>query len=204
MRVKTWLTCVQMQLALGLSGTLLLSGCGSMPFYVGRNPTIFPPRVVMEDGDYAAFMAENHQTLEACEGKTSCAVALFNLGFAYAYPKSPYHDPAKAQGYLEELVEVYPQTAWAFQGQAWLALVKQTLALQAARNQLQAVLLAQAAAISDLEGRLQRWREIDLRIDRIQAALRAQKATIRSLEGRLQRSREIDLRIDQKERELLR
>ena len=166
MRVRKLLSCVQTQLALALSGALLLAGCVAMPFHFGRNPQTFPPRVVMEDGDYARFIDENHQTLEACEGKTTCAVALFNLGFAHAYPKSPYHDPAKAQGYLEELVDVYPQTAWALQGQAWLALVKQTLALQAARNQLQAVLRAQAAVISDLEGRLQRSREIDLRIDK--------------------------------------
>jgi len=189
---------------LTLIGTFLLAGCASMPFHFGQNSPNFPPQVVMENGDYAGFIAENHQALEACESTTTCAMALFSLGFAHAYPPSPYHDPARAQKYLAELVEVYPQTAWALQGRAWLALVEQTLALEAARRQLQAALRAQQATIRNLEGRLQRSREIDLRIDRIQAVLRAQQASIRNLEGRLQRSREIDLRIDQKERELLR
>jgi hypothetical protein len=166
MRVNKTLICVQTQLALALIGMLLLAGCASMPFHFGRNPHNFPPQAVMEDGNYARFVDENHQTLKSCEGKTTCAIALFNLGFAHAYPQSPYHDPTKALVYLTELVEVYPQTTWAFQGRAWITLVKQTLALEAARDQLQAALRAQKATIRNLEGRLQRSREIDLRIDR--------------------------------------
>lgn len=204
MRVNKTLIWIQTQLALPLIGTLLLAGCASMPFYFGRSPQNFPPQAVMEHGDYAGFIAENRQSLKGCKGKTTCAIALFNLGFAHAYPQSPYYDPAKAQKYLAELIDNYPQTPWAFQGQAWLALVNQTLTLEAARNQLQATLRAQATSIRNLERELKRSRDIDLRIDRIQAALRAQAATIRNLEGRLKRSRDIDLRIDQKERELLR
>ena len=190
MRVRKTLTRVHTQLALALIATLFLASCASMPFRFGRNPHNFPPQAVMEHGNYAKFVAENRQTLEGCEGKTTCAVALFNLGFAHAYPQSPYHDPAKALAYLTKLVEDYPQTPWAFRGRAWITLVNQTLTLEAARNQLQAALRAQKAT--------------EAVCDQLQAALRAQKTTIRSLEGRLKRSRDIDLRIDQKERELLR
>ena len=49
----------------------------------------------MEDGNYARFLAENRQRLEHVGG-AGCEVALFNLGFAHAYPPSPYHDPSKA------------------------------------------------------------------------------------------------------------
>lgn len=190
MRVRKTLASVQMQLALALIGTLCLAGCTSMPFHLGRNPYRYPPQAVMEHGDYARFIADNRQTLAGCEDKTTCAIALFNLGFAHAYPQSPYHDPAKALVHLTELVKNYPQTPWAFQGRAWISLVNQTLALEAARDRLQAALRAQKAT--------------EAAYNQLQAALRAQKATIRNLEGRLQRSRDIDLRIDQKERELLR
>jgi HAMP domain-containing protein len=156
----------------------------------GRHPHNFPPQAVMEHGDYARFVAENRQILEGCDGKAAaCAIALFNLGFAYAYPQSPYHDPAKALVYLTKLAEDYPQTPWAFGGRAWITLVNQTLTLKAARHQLQAALRAQKAT--------------EAACDQLQATLRAQKTTIRNLEGRLKRSRDIDLRIDQKERELL-
>lgn len=204
MRGRETLSGVQAQLALALIGTLFLVGCAALPFHFGREPDDFPPRTVIEHGDYAKFVADNHRTLKACDGKTTCAIALFNLGFAHAYPPSPYHDPARALVYLTKLVEDFPQTPWAIQGRAWMVLVKQTLDLEAARHQLQDALHAQAATIRSLEERLKHSQEIDLRIDRIQAALREQKATIRNLEGRLKRSREIDLRIDQKERELLR
>ena len=194
MRIRQTPICIHTQLALILIGTLFLASCASMPSHLGRNRYNFPPQTVMEHGDYAKFVAENQQIFEGCEDKMTCAIALFNLGFAHAYPQSPYHDPSKALLYLAELVEAYPQTPWAFQARTWITLVNQTLALEEARNQLQAALRAQEATIRNLEARR----------NQLQATLRAQETTIRNLEARLKRSRDIDLWIDQKERKLLR
>ena len=53
--------------------------------------------------NYRGFLAENQRHLSTCGGWTECDVILFNLGFVYAYPQSPYRDPQKARQYLREL-----------------------------------------------------------------------------------------------------
>lgn len=127
---------------------------------------VFPPQVAMEHGDYARFAAENHQVLEWCEEPAGCAVALFNLGFVHAYPRSPYYDPAKALQYFDTLLTRYPQTPWAFQGQAWTTLIHEKLALEETRRRLQTDLRTQEATIRSLQGRLKRFRDIDLQMDK--------------------------------------
>lgn len=134
----------------------------------------------MESGDYAKFLAENEKRLERCGGETGCDGALFNLGFAHAYSRSPYRDPAKALQYFGELLKKYPQSPWAFQGQAWIALINENLTLENENLTLE-------------ETRRQ-----------LQADLRTREATIRNLRVRLNRSRDIDIEMEKKERELLR
>lgn len=146
----------------------LLIGCSrsfSRPGVVVSVP-IFPPQRVMEDGDYAKFLAENEQALQHCENAARCEVALFNLGFVYAYALSPYRNAATALRYFHELVKKYPRSPWAFQGQAWIALINESLALEKSREQLQADLRTREATIRTLRERLNRSREIDLEIEK--------------------------------------
>jgi hypothetical protein len=93
-------------------------------------------------------------------------VALFNLGFVYAYPPSPYYDPGKALQYLDDLIKKYPQTPWAFQGQAWRALLTANLASEEKRRRLQTDLRSKDATIRTLRTQLGRSREIDMEIDK--------------------------------------
>jgi hypothetical protein len=120
----------------------------------------------MEHGNYARFAAENRQAWEQCKGGAECAVALFNLGFVYAYPKSPYYDPTAALWYFGELCQKYPQTPWAFQGQAWMAFLNERLALEDMRRRLQAELRTREVTIRSLQERLKRARDIDLQLEK--------------------------------------
>src|SRR5215831_17976471 len=152
-------------LGLGLGGILMLAGCASSPpFDTSRGA--FPPQQVMEDGNYARFLAENSQLLERCQGGTGCEMALFNLGFVHAYPPSPYHDPSKALQYFDDLIKKYPQTPWAFEGRAWRALLTANLASEEKRRRLQADLRSKASTIRVLRTQLGRSREIDMEIDK--------------------------------------
>jgi len=53
------------------------------------------------------FLAENRQALLECNSETHCDIALFNLGFIYAYSKSPHFNQPKGLGYFEELIQLY-------------------------------------------------------------------------------------------------
>jgi len=154
------------QLLLLLLGILALAGCASPPTPVVQPAPLFPPQVVMERGDYRTFHTDNLQALEQCNGAAGCAPALFNLGFVHAYPPSPYHDPSKALRYFDQLTKKYPQTSWAYQGRAWIALLTKTLTLEDTRRRLQADIRTRDVTIQNLRGRLERSREIDVEIDK--------------------------------------
>ena len=148
-----------------LSAVLMLAGCASTPSF-DKSHSAFPPQQVMEDGNYARFLAENRQLLERCQGGTGCEVALFNLGFVHAYPPSPYHDPNKALQYFDDLIKKHPQTSWAFAGRAWRALLTTNLASEEKRRRLQADLRSRDSTIRTLRTQLGRSREIDMEIDK--------------------------------------
>ena len=174
-------------LALALLLPLGLVSCTSKLVLRDRQQPLFPPQDVMEHGNYARFVAENQQTLEQCAEATACATALFNLGFVYAYPRSPSYDPTKALQHLDALHTRYPQTPLDMQGQIWLAFIHDKLTLEETQRRLQ-------ADLHTLQGNLHT----------LQGNLRTREATIRSLQERLKRARDIDLQIEKKERELLR
>ena len=152
-------------LGLVLGGILMLDGCVSRP-PPDQSRDTFPPQQVMEDGNYARFLAENRQRLEHCGGGAGCEVTLFNLGFVHAYPPSPYYDPSKALQYFDDLIKKYPQTPWAFEGRAWRALLTANLASEEKRRRLQTDLRSKDATIRVLRTQLGRSREIDMEIDK--------------------------------------
>jgi hypothetical protein len=166
---------------------LFLTGCASSPASLFRSRAAFPPQRVIENGDYRGFLIENERNLSACGGGTECDVALFNLGFVYAYPQSPYRDPQKARQYLHELHSRFPQSPWTSQGQVLLAFVNEQVSLEEAQRRLR----NEQVSLEEAQRQLR-------------ADLRSRNATIRKLRGQINRSREIDIEIDNKERELLR
>ena len=146
---------------------LLLAGCArTRPPVSPPASLMFPPQRVMENGNYAEFFAENERKLQTCGAEQGCDVVLFNLGFAYAYPQSPYRDLTKALQHFGELRTRYPQSSLAVQGQAWMALIGEYLALEESQRKLQADLRSREAAIRTLRERLNRSRDIDIEMQK--------------------------------------
>lgn len=149
---------------------LSISGCGSLfPKAVVPKPEqvpIFPPQATMESGDYQGFLGQNEEVLKSCgETNKECEVALFNLGFLYAYSKSPYYNPQKAISYFEKLTREYPGTALAFQTEAWLDSLRKGLTSQEGQHRLQKKVKSKDAAINQLQKQIERSREIDQQMD---------------------------------------
>ena len=162
--------CSRLRASMGvvLSLPLLLVGCARshlLPVQLPP-PPIFPPQRVMENSNYAEFLAENERALQRCAGGTGCDVVLFNLGFTCAYSQSPYHNPAKAVQYFSELTKKYPQSPWAFQGRAWTALLNENLSLEEKQRQLQGNLRSIETAVRNLREQLNRSRDIDVEMEK--------------------------------------
>lgn len=146
--------------------SLCLTACASSPTSLFRSQPAFPPQRAMENGDFRSFLVENQRNLSACGGWTECDVTLFNLGFVYAYPHSPYRDPQKARKYLRELHSRFPQSPWTSQGQVLLAFMNEQVSLEEAQRRLRGDLRTRDAAIRKLQGQLNRSREIDIEIEK--------------------------------------
>lgn len=145
-----------------------ICGCAPAPVVVLPTPPpllVFPPQKVMESGDYAGFLAENQQALQECTSESHCDIALFNLGFSYAYSKSPYYNQAKGLGYFEELIQLYPESPWAFEARAWIDIMKKSATSEDKRRRLQGQIKSKDAAITDLKEQIKRSREIDIKIE---------------------------------------
>lgn len=154
-----------------LAATLLLlsvCGCTRAPVVIPPLPPplpAFPPQKAMESGDYAGFLAENQKALDECGGQNLCEVPLFNLGFIYAYPRSPFYDPGKGLPYFEELIQKHPQSPWAFQATAWIDIMKKNITSEDKRRRLQGEVKSKDAAINELKEQIKRSREVDLKIE---------------------------------------
>ena len=146
--------------------SLCLNGCTSLSSSLFQSQPDFPPQKVIENGDYRSFLGENQRQLSTCGGRAECDVILFNLGFVYAYPQSPYRDPQKARRYLHELQKRYPQSPWTLQGRVLLAFLNEHRGLEEAYRQLRSDLRSRDAALRKLRGQLDRSREIDIEIEK--------------------------------------
>jgi hypothetical protein len=161
----------QKQLLL-VCGFLLSCSRTAPPVVIQPMLPVFPPQKVMETGRYDEFLKENEKIMQGCQGGGSgCDVALFNLGFVYAYAESPHRDVAKAMPYFEQLITLYPQSPWAFQGKAWQAFLAESLAAGENRRKLEADLRDREETIHVLRARLSQSRDIDIEIEKKQREL---------------------------------
>ena len=90
-------------------------------------------------------------------------MTLLNLGFVYAYPSSPYHDPQKARHYLDELQIEYPRTLTS----AWATVVgfdDRAASAEEFQRRLRTELRHRDAMIRKLREQLNRSREIDIEV----------------------------------------
>lgn len=197
----------------------LLAGCApeaKQPIQqVAPQPELFPPQAVMQSGNYAAFLAENSETLKSCDNPEKCTIALFNLSFLYSYAKSPYYDPLVGLKYIEDLIKGAPDSVWTYQARVWRdgiyrsmkkkpkkrpahedskdSKAKETFEPQVPEPQLDDLAKVEPTQESDLETYRQALEE----------KIKAQQETINKLNRQLERSREIDIEMEKKERGLL-
>jgi hypothetical protein len=177
---------------------LVMAGCSSPPLNHDKQVPqvvlpIFPPQEVMQGGDYAAFLEKNQAVLKECQDDAQCAMALFNIGFVYAYPQSPHYHQARGQKVFEELIQKYPQSPWALEAKAWTELVKKSIVSETNRNRLKGKIKSKESTIKELQKQIEQAREMDTEIDRRE----------KELQKMIERSRQIDMEMDRKERELL-
>ena len=208
-----------------LLALLTFAGCASTASRVDVVPVkivepVFPPHEVMETHLYSAFLVENQEALLQCSDESRCAVSLFNLGFVYLYPKSPYYNHQKGMYYFNTLIEKYPDHSFASLARIWTDLINRCIAAENLKVQLRGKLKSREVTIKELQRKVEEKTEqveekreeyrleqleqktesadgskdIEAEIDRVE----------REIRKKLDQSRAIDVEIERKERELVR
>lgn len=119
---------------------------------------------------------------------------MFNLGFLYSYPKSPYWNQDKGLQYFDELAKKHPKSAWAFQARAWSDIMRAGIALDKKRQSLKKELKSKDQALE---------KELKSKDEAIEKELKSKDDAITTLQEQIKRSREIDMEVERRERELL-
>ncbi len=182
---------------------VLIAGC--VPSHVkpvseAPRPSVFPPRAVLESGDYKTFFTENSAVLKACPEPAKCSVALFNLCFLYAYPKSPYYDPSRALRYISDLVAGAPGTPWAAEAGVWRELIVREMKEKNLRRAMaRRKLKSKEADLQDKAAMAKDW-QVDRQI--LEDEIRSKDEIIGELTRQLKGSRKIDIEMEKKERGL--
>jgi len=204
--------------ALALLLLISITGCASSgadkPVQTTVKPVpLFPPQSVLQNGDYAAFRAENEAALQACGEPEKCALALFNLSFVYCYSKSPYYNPSRGLLYLEDLMKGAPDSPWAYHARVWTDLLKKGMKVEsrkrpAREDTRQKEMAAGEAARPEQQENRQPEAQQDTGQDtadrqRLEEEIRSKDETIKELNRQIQRAHQIDIEIEKKERGLL-
>jgi hypothetical protein len=174
---------------------------------------MFPPHEAMKNGTYSALLAENQKVALECSDESFCSIALFNLGFVYSYPISPYFNQAKGLYYFEALIKSYPQNPLASEAKAWKELIKKCILTETTKHRLKGELKSKDAAIKELQKQVTQPKEATLKELTEQGAATKEAPTReedsetdrmeKDIRKKLEQSQAIDAEIDRKERELL-
>jgi len=170
---------------------------------------VFPPHETMQNGTYNTLLAENQKVALECSDESLCAIALFNLGFVYSYPQSPYYNQAKGLYYFEALIKSYPQNPLASEAKAWRELIKKCILTETSKHRLKGELKSKDAAIRELQKQVSQPKETTVKDHAEQGASTKEEDSETDrmesdIKKKLERSQAIDAEIDRKERQLLR
>jgi len=140
-------------------------------------------------GDWAAAAAVYERSL-ATGGDRAAELALLRLGLAYAAPSSPVHDPARARGWLAQLVARYPDGRHREAAEVLLQLVAafEVAAERAERLQAEQADLAGRMAASESELEVARTS-----LARVRGELADAEEAVRRLRATLEEVKRIDL-----------
>ncbi|MCU0573265.1 MAG: hypothetical protein MUC41_09755 [Syntrophobacteraceae bacterium] len=208
-----------------LLALLAFAGCASTASRVDAPSVkivepVFPPHEVMESQLYSAFLVKNQEALLQCSEEARCAVSLFNLGFVYLYPRSPYYNHQKGIYYFKTLIEQYPHHSFASLAKIWTDLINRCIAAENLKVQLTGKLKSREVTIKELQKKVEEKTEQveekreEYRLEQLEQKTESMESS-KDVEAQIDRvekeilkkldqSRAIDVEIERKERELVR
>lgn len=116
----------------------------------------------METGDYSEFVEENELRLQNCATIEGCDLALFNLGFVYAYTLNPHRNLTKASMYFDDLRRRYPNSPYASAAKMWRLLILERLALEEDLRKVRVQLRERDEAIRVLHEQIEQAKALDI------------------------------------------
>ena len=176
---------------------LVVSACTTLR--EPEKPPEKPPDLLVAErslarGEYDNVINESQQVL-AREGSGSQEEsALFTLGLVYAQPANPRRDSATAIDFFTRLIDEHPESAWALQARAWIALLRENASLDQSNKKLQ-------GTVSTLD---QSYKSIMDERQTLAETMKKMREENDNLQQVIKKMKQVDIEIEQRKRDQLR
>lgn len=145
-------------------------------------------------GEYDKVINESQRVLSGEESGSLKEVALFTLGLVYAHPANPTKDSATAVEFFTRLIDEHPQSAWALQAGAWVALLRENASLDQSNKKLQSAMAALDQSNKDLMDERQNLAD----------TLKKTREENDNLQQVIKKMKQVDIEIEERKRDQLR
>jgi replicative DNA helicase len=153
---------------------------------------------LLSRGDYDASVIAYENALRLARNRAPADAALFKLGLIYCDPQNPKRDDQKGIGSFLELLSAHPESPWAAEAKAWLAVLDEKY-----RSKQEIEKSKEAIEKSDLE--IERLKQLveqaRQEIEKSRQEVEKSKQVVEKSKQALEKANQVDIEIEQKKRE---
>ena len=145
-------------------------------------------------GEFDKVIGESQRILSGEGSGLPKEAALFTLGLVYAHPANPRNDSATAIEFFTRLIDEHPQSAWALQARAWVALLRENASLDQSNKKLESALTARDQSYKNLMDERQSLAETVKKV----------REENDNLQQVIKKMKQVDIEIEERKRDQLR
>jgi chromosome segregation ATPase len=122
----------------------------------------------------------------------------FSIALIYAHPANPKRDLQKAKGSLDQVIRLYPDSAWAEQAAIWVGVLNET---EESKREIEQVRRDLETSQEEVEKKRLAIEKSKQEVDKSRLELEKTKQEIEKTKQVIEKSKQVDIEIDQKRRE---
>jgi len=148
----------------------------------------------LAQGEYDKVINESQQVLSGEGSESQKESALFTLGLVYAQPANPRRDSATAIDFFTRLIDEHPESAWALQARAWIAMLRENASFAQSNKKLE----------GDVATLNQSYKSLLDERQTLAETMKKMREENDNLQQVIRKMKQVDIEIEQRKRDQLR
>jgi len=149
-------------------------------------------------GDFDGSLNAFQKILDAAHDRPPADRVAFSIALIYAHPANPKRDLQKAKGSLDQVIRLYPDSAWAEQAAIWVGVLNET---EESKREVEQVRRDLETSQEEVEKKRLAIEKSKQEVDKSRLELEKTKQEIEKTKQVIEKSKQVDIEIDQKRRE---